>query len=368
MSKCSRDTCPTQNIAKERTASCRNCKGAIHLLCYGIEKTFAEIFVHENIFMICNECRTLGTDQQSPKRKANEKNLVQRTIDMQNPTKGLGSPSNEYTLNKSSIKPTTQSLIETLARKLEANTNTISDLRSSVDNMNATVNQQNQVAAESIRVNNDNTSSIKTAIKETQDLIKAGEKPTYANVFKGSYRMADRNETPKSSKPSRPTGDNKNKTSSLIGMANKTIGKPLSPVKTRQRIVRKIPEKSIWIGRLHRDTTEEDISTYIKNEWNITNVDQFQIRKLVKKDRDLSEYTFVSFKVGCSAELFSTLLDKSKWPSNCHIREFNVEPIELEGTRLNNRSPAKNEEPHEEKSPQTHQTPQPTLTDMEATD
>lgn len=368
MTKCSRDTCPTQNVASERTVNCRNCRGPIHLLCYGIEKTFAEIFVHDNIFMICDESGTLDTDQPSPKRKGNEKNLVQRTINMQNPTKSLGSPSNEYTLNKSSTKPTTQALIESLARKLEANTNTISDLKSSVDNMNATVNHQNQVVVETIRANNENTSSIKTTVMETQDLIKAGEKPTYANVFKGSDRMPNRNETPKSSKPARPTGDIKNKTPSIIGMANKTIGKPLSPVKSRQRIVRKIPEKSIWVGRLHRDTTEEDISTYIKNEWNITNVDQLEIRKLVKKDRDISEYSFVSFRVGCSAELFNTLLDGNKWPSSCHIREFKVEPMESAGGRINNRSPAKNEIPHVEQTPQPHQTQQPPVTDMKATD
>ena len=151
----------------------------------------------------------------------------------------------------------------------------------------------------------------------------------------------------------------KTQTPSVNGTAEKVIGKQLSPIKPRQKMIRKVPEKAIWIGRLHRDTTEDDISTYIKNEWNIMNVDQLEIRKLVKKDRDLSEYTFVSFKVGCSAELFNTLMDVTKWPSNCQIREFKIEPMQSLGVIINNENTSKNDEiPHEVQPLQPLQPPQ----------
>lgn len=118
MSQCSRE-CLTQNIVKDRTVTCYSCKNQIHLLCYGIEKAPEEIFVHKNIFMICNECQKLDFGQPSPERKT----LVQRTIDMQSSTMTLGNPPiNESPLNKSSTKSTTQSLIESLARKIDNNT------------------------------------------------------------------------------------------------------------------------------------------------------------------------------------------------------------------------------------------------------
>lgn len=171
--------------------------------------------------------------------------------------------------------------------------------------------------------------------------------------------MVNRNETPKSSKPSRSAGD-KNKTPSLSGTSAKVIGKPLSPIKTRPKIVRKIPEKTIWLGRLYRETTEGEILAYIKDELGIANTDQLQVRKLVKKDRDISEYTFISFKIACSAEMFNELLDVNKWPTNCHIRKLSSDIGQPEIARLKGKSPSKNElsTPNETPTPHTEDTPQ----------
>lgn len=67
-----------------------------------------------------------------------------------------------------------------------------------------------------------------------------------------------------------------------------------------------MPEKAIWISRLHRDTSAEDISPYVMDKLGIAEVDQLDIRKLVKKDRDISTYSFVSFRIGCPVSLFGT--------------------------------------------------------------
>lgn len=83
--------------------------------------------------------------------------------------------------------------------------------------------------------------------------------------------------------------------------------------------------KAVWISRFHRDTTEDEITSYIKSSLGITTVDQFQVRKLVKKDCDISAYSFVSFKVVCSVELFDTLMNPANWPTTCLIREFEME-------------------------------------------
>lgn len=51
---------------------------------------------------------------------------------------------------------------------------------------------------------------------------------------------------------------------------------------------------------------------------------------------------FISFKITCPESMFKFLLDASKWPSTCHIREFDMDRNSSTGVRLNklnNRTP-----------------------------
>src|ERR1700744_37691 len=134
--KCSREDCPSQHVVKDRTVICRHCKATINLPCYGINKAASEIFINQNVIMLCDECLVLDPAEKSPKRNKSE--LMQRTIDMINPTTAMGAPLISSPSNKANSKPTTQHLIETLARKLEVNTMTISALKVSVDSINVT--------------------------------------------------------------------------------------------------------------------------------------------------------------------------------------------------------------------------------------
>lgn len=70
----------------------------------------------------------------------------------------------------------------------------------------------------------------------------------------------------------------------------------------------------------------------------IASTDEFDVRKLVKKDKELSTYSFVSFKVACSVEIFNVLLDPMKWPRNSRIREFDLERRTSSGVRLTQQS------------------------------
>lgn len=92
---------------------------------------------------------------------------------------------------------------------------------------------------------------------------------------------------------------------------------------------------------MHRDISEDEMLTYIRNDLGIKD-DQLEVRKLVKKDRDISMYSFVSFCIMCSANLFDTLMDVNKWPSYSQIREFELNSNPSTGAKLNERSPSKN--------------------------
>lgn len=98
--------------------------------------------------------------------------------------------------------------------------------------------------------------------------------------------------------------------------------------------------------------TENEILSYIGKELRVVTDDCVQVRKLVRKDREISSYSFVSFKITCPAAMFETLLDASKWPSNCMIREFEMETIESTGTKLAKNSPTVESAPHKTKNDQ----------------
>lgn len=56
---------------------------------------------------------------------------------------------------------------------------------------------------------------------------------------------------------------------------------------------------------------------------------------MVKKDSELSSYSFVSFRVACPINIFEALLDAKNWPSYCQIREFDMVQKNSSGIRLN---------------------------------
>lgn len=118
----------------------------------------------------------------------------------------------------------------------------------------------------------------------------------------------------------------------ITGTSNIVIGKPLSPPK-QKRTDRPKHEKGVWICGIHRDTTEGEMADHIKNSIGIAPT-EFEVRKLVKKDRDITTYSFVSFFIGCKQANFNTLMQPIYWPSNSQIREFEFTDKPSNGQRL----------------------------------
>lgn len=263
--KCSRKNCPTQNIGTNVTANCYRCKCKIHLPCYDVRKSFEEIFVIANIVILCDLCLdTVDENEKSPKRKQpNGSNLIQRTIDTQNSTISLSMTSQLAPIKNSSKnqqQAQLQNATELMSRKLEENTVTISSLKSSVDSMKQIVLDQNTAVGDSIRINNENISNIKTTIAQTQGPIKSSNTPSYAATVKygRTENLRSTTDTPTSSRS--PL----NKTTRvptpkglplIVGTSTISIGKPLSPVQRHSRPT-KSAEKAIWLSGLHRDTKE----------------------------------------------------------------------------------------------------------------
>lgn len=338
--KCSSESCPADNVTAHLTVNCHRCKTPIHLPCYGICKTRDDIFLTRNVVMFCDDCLEVELEQPSPKRKGTSTVFVQRTLDFQNSVMTLSSPQTPLLNDPGNGNLTTQNLIEKLKRKLEINTSTIASLKLSVDSMHETISQQKEVVGASIKLQSDDMTAIKSTLNATRNLLKSASKPSYASVTKFNARNNSLNaDTPKTRKPNQPKINERKDTPSVAGKSSAVIGKPLSP-SVAKPTRSKSPRKTIWISRLHRDTSEEEILSYISDNLRVPVDDRVQVRKLVKRDRDISSYSYVSFRITCPTTTFQTLLDADKWPSNCMIREFEMEPNQSTGIKLtrNNRS------------------------------
>lgn len=278
-----RKCCPPQNKSRDHTWYCFGCKGPMHLLCYGIVQVPAEIFVTDNIVMICDECLKNPKEMVSPKRKQPNipANFIQSTIDFQNSKLSLSktvptipTPPKNVTVKQSQQ---IQAVMETLVQKVEMQTATITALQECVECMNDNIVEHTATVGESIKINDGNISSIKQTLSQPQSFNHSNRKQSYADAAKQGVRKDTFNETPKSSMSSRTPRSTK---PILTGTSQKVIGKPISPRQfkrnDRQTAAPK-PEKAVWISRLHRDTTEEELASYIKDSIGISEAD-FNVR------------------------------------------------------------------------------------------
>lgn len=78
---------------------------------------------------------------------------------------------------------------------------------------------------------------------------------------------------------------------------------------------------SLYLSRLQINTTAEDIFNYIKAN-GIHDTSDIQLFKLIKMNANISNYTFISYKIETTTDIAAILISKDFWPSNCIIKEF----------------------------------------------
>lgn len=76
------------------------------------------------------------------------------------------------------------------------------------------------------------------------------------------------------------------------------------------------------MSRLKPNVSEQMISTYIKSKIPNLSDNDFALRMLVKKDQNLDDLTFISYRLSCTDEHFTSMLDSFFWPSHVMIGEF----------------------------------------------
>lgn len=297
---CSRDSCKPKNIISASTVKCFSCSKSSHLPCYGVDKPTIEVFTIKNIVFLCDECLNSGSFVPSPKRKVsvsvtsnhntprNLNNLI-----ISDPIKLPTSDDDRLELLKSSV--------DLVLSKIDLNSKVLDEINSRMTSKSL---KSNPAMGDAASTSVSYASVVNNNMNDMHWQIASHKRPK---------TVINRNAPSGGVTPRKPTG--------IPGKASATIGKPLSP--------KAPPKKSIWISRLHRDTTETDILTYVNDILGvIATKDQISIRKLVKKDREITSYSFVSFRITCTLDFFNTLFNVEKWPSSVVIREFEITPKE----------------------------------------
>lgn len=88
-----------------------------------------------------------------------------------------------------------------------------------------------------------------------------------------------------------------------------------------RRMINEETMKSYYITPFDIDQTEEDIIEYLRETINVDN-STLKCVKLVPRNKNISELSFVSFKLSVSEDLVTLISDPFYWPEGVEVREF----------------------------------------------
>lgn len=138
---------------------------------------------------------------------------------------------------------------------------------------------------------------IRTTVTESNDT-----QPSYSALFRDKLIF----------------GSGDSGSSKIVGVKRKSTLRPASrPVQEVDPNMRRI-----FISRLEPSTSCDQIIEHLKSKNIIDDSTDIKCTKLVKKDANLDELSFVSFKLDVPKNMFNLLNDPSMWPDSVAIREF----------------------------------------------
>lgn len=158
---------------------------------------------------------------------------------------------------------------------------------------------------------------LKNDLQETKTLTKSLAGKLYPNDISASNKV--RSAWP-SIKRARDTGIKetpRSRPSAKLVVGTKSVERGNMTVETVAK-----PAEKLWIylSRIARHVTEADISVLVKSC--LQTQEPIDVKKLVRKDADLKQFAFISFKVGVDTKLRDAALDPSVWPKGIYFREF----------------------------------------------
>lgn len=111
-----------------------------------------------------------------------------------------------------------------------------------------------------------------------------------------------------------------------VGIKSDVNGLTIVPRLNRVRDEKPVYAKALYVSGLGPATSGDEIVKYIVENTSVKDATKFRVHKMVKKDADLSQLRFVSFKVEMNADELEILDNVELWPQGVRVREFTVLP------------------------------------------
>lgn len=330
---CDRDKCPPNNT-KGPTTKCTKCGKLAFLLCHGFVKhgdnfvkytlanTSKVVISTSSLNWFCQLCITNGsvftekgpmtsttttTPAASTNKNKNEQAILNSLNELKNQLATFQSSSNEMNMKLD----TKLDLIDAKATE----TKLISDaILVEVKSKPAESNQNGLIQF----------GATPTSSRPFRPELNHGTtKASFASLFRENGTPSHSNKRRRGesqqfkpiqqTKPNVPPPKVGTNTSTSRLVAVDTVKPPQRPVKPKF-------EKAVWVSRLPPVTTEDEIREHISELKTVS--PNYEIHKLLKKGRDVSELKFISFKIAVNVADFEILNDPSMWPMGVLVREF----------------------------------------------
>lgn len=299
--ECNHTKCPTAHTSDTNTVDCHVCKKDFHLPCYDIIATKARIFISKHIVFLCDTCIGCPSPKRKPAGESKKTTQAEPTIKSSDRinTSAATLPS-AVVSNKRLFD-----LLNEVSAKIDNNSSTLSQLKDGVDSMHSIVRENNNTHAK---------------VRQQQHTCSATE-------LQPSNSLATNKTVTASEEQRNMDAETKLALKKRQLTAGKSIKQGLgAPVEIQPRkpaTVQRTPlNKSVYVSRIDPSVTTDNLVEYIKNELPNVNIKHFLPRLLVKKDQNLEELTYVSFRLQCTEALYDAFISPDFWPNHVKIGEF----------------------------------------------
>lgn len=361
------ESCPADNIRANATKNCRKCNNHFHLPCYDVIQPPNKLFVTKNIVFICDACLEEIDNPNSPdrKRKIPPNNPLRQSILTSNANGTVGvaqqQQSQQTNTGTGSKKPTNEqifALLTTISGKMDVQTNKIDEIGHNLSDVEKVVVETNGKSDGLIklvqsRTNFTNQNIIRNLAKDAfrPQPTKQQQTPNgttnaelgSTSVYRQKYSTVVKSQLLVTPRPENGQQRKRQKTISLIdnetgttietatlpspqqGTKDIELGKPVERPKTERKTAShnlNTLSEAFCVSNFHPETTTEEIENYIIEHTQVKDKSKFKVTKMVKRDADLTQLTYVTFKIDIAPQFYSILYDCNNWPKNKTVREF----------------------------------------------
>lgn len=313
--KCNRDDCSRENVNGPKI-KCAKCNNLCYLQCFGFEKcaTMENIDVIRyslpnggaihtflpHIAFVCCDTSITTTELKAKLKLPPKARGTSQTRQAKQPAE------NALILNEiAEIKDKITKMNDTT----EKNSIELSGIKTTVN--------ENNVLCKSL----ENKANVSSTAAHNNQFAKT---PTFARIAAENRRLVtpkrklDSDNKPKQliEKLPKPVSGTRD-----INIGPKPVTKEKSNASTTQNTKPKF-EKSMWVSGLAPATSNEEMIDFVLKSSGINDQNQFNCHKLVKKDADIDQLSYISFKIDVNEQLFEQLMNPDIWPNYVRIREF----------------------------------------------